>query len=147
MRLRARFVVFVDRFKRRVRQGIKSGLHGTAALIRKEARESIRIRKGVQKQPNRPPNAHTRAGLREINYHVEGNGAYVGPRKFRHSRSLNRPVPNVHEKGGIALARGRRGRPSFLKRFPERSFMYRAVKTLKSKGKLSSKFKFMLRSY
>lgn len=146
MRLRSRFIIFVDRFKRRVRQGIKSGLHQTAALIRKEARQSIRIRKKAS-LPGNPPNARHRAGLREINYHVEGNGAYVGPRKFRHSRSLNRPVPNVHEKGGIALARGRRGRPSYLKRFPERSFMYRAVKTLKSKGKLSSKFKFMLRSY
>jgi hypothetical protein len=146
MRLRARFVVFVDRFKRRVRQGIKSGLHQTAALIRLEARQSIRIRKKAS-LPGRPPHSRTRAGLREINYHVEGNGAYVGPRKFRSSNSLNRPVPNVHEKGGIALARGRRGRSAFLKRFPERSFMYRAVKTLKSKGKLSSKFKFMLRSY
>jgi hypothetical protein len=148
MRLRARFVIFVDRFKRRVRQGIKSGLHQTAALIRLEARQSIRIRKKAS-LPGTPPNSRTRAGLREINYHVNeaGTGAYIGPRKFRNSNSLNRPVPNVHERGGIALARGRRGRSAFLKRFPERSFMYRAVKTLKSKGKLSSKFKFMLRSY
>ncbi len=145
MRFRTRLVIFVDRFKRRVRQGIKTGLHETAALVRKEARQSIRIRKKAS-LPGNPPHSRTRAGLREINYHVEGNGAYVGPRKFRHSNSLNRPVPNVHEMGGLALARGRRGRAAFLKRYPERSFMYRAVKTLKSKGKLSSKFRFMLRS-
>jgi hypothetical protein len=105
----------------------------------------MRIRKRAS-PPGRPPSARTRAGLREINYHVEGLGAYVGPRKFRRSNSLNKPIPNVHEMGGVAIAKGRRGRRAFLKRFPERSFMYRAVKTLKSKGKLSSKFKFMLRS-
>lgn len=145
MRLGARFVIFVDRFNRSVRKGIKSGLHQTAALIRKEARESIRVRKSPS-LPGRPPHARTRAGLREINYHVEGErGAYVGPRKFRRKNRLNKPVPHVHEKGGIAIDRGRRGQAAFIKRFPERSFMYRAVKTLKSKGKLSSKFKFMLR--
>jgi hypothetical protein len=145
MRLSARFVIFIDRFKRKVRQGIKTGLHQTAALIRLEARQSLRIRK-TPSLPGNPPHSRTRAGLREINYHVTETGAYIGPRKFRNSNSLNRPVPNVHERGGIALAKGRRGRPAFLKRFPERSFMYRAVKSLRSKGKLSSKFRYMLRS-
>jgi len=146
MRLSSRVQIFVDRFRRRVKKGTDSGLRKTAALIRLEARQSIRISRRASK-PGRPPHSRTRAGLREINYHVEGNGAYVGPRKFRHSNSLNRPVPNVHEMGGIALFKGSRKRRSHLKRYPERSFMYRAVKTLKSKGKLSSKFRFMLRSY
>jgi hypothetical protein len=146
MRLRSRFIIFIDRFRRTVRKGIKTGLHQTAALIRKEARESIRISKKPS-LPGRPPHARTRAGLREINYHVEGErGAYVGPRKFRRRSRLNKPIPHVHEKGATVIDRGRPGRRAFVKRFPERSFMYRAVKTLKSKGKLSSKFKFMLRS-
>ena len=144
MRVGTRFVIFFDRFRRRINKGIKTGLHQTAALIRKEARESIRVSKNPSK-PGRPPHSRSRAGLREINYHVEGLGAYVGPRKFRRSNRLSKPVPHVHERGGTALEKGRRGRRAYVKRFPERSFMYRAVKTLKSKGKLSSKFKYMLR--
>lgn len=146
MRIGTRFTIFIDRFRRKVRDASKTSINRTAALIRLEARQSMRIRKRAS-PPGTPPSARTRGGLREINYHVSGNTAIIGPRRFRGSNSLNRPVPNVHEKGGIAIAKGRRGHASFVKRFPERSFMYRAVKTLKSKGKLSSKFKYMLRSF
>jgi hypothetical protein len=141
MRISTRFIIFVDRFKRNVRRGLNSGLHKTAALIRLEARQSLRIRKKPS-LPGNPPSAHTRAGLREINYSVVGLGAYIGPRKFRKRNRLNRPAPNVHEFGGIAIQSGTRGQKAFLKRYPERSFMYRAVKTLQRKGKLNSQFKY-----
>lgn len=146
MRIGTRFVIFIDRFRARVKRGIKSGIHQTCALIRLEARQSIRVSKS-KSPPGRPPHARTRGGLREINYHVEGETGIIGPRKFRQRNRLNRPVPNVHEKGGIAFERDKFGFRRILKRYPERSFMYRAVKTLKSKGKLNSKFRYMLRSY
>src|SRR5690606_6514458 len=146
MRIGSRFVVFVDRFRRSVKRSLKTGLHQTAALIRLEARQSMRIRKKPS-PPGRPPSARTRAGLREINYHVTGQSAYVGPRKFRHSNRLSKPVPAVHEKGGVVIDSGNRHQKTHVKRYPERSFMYRAVKTLQSKGKLNSKFKFILRSF
>lgn len=146
MRISTRFTIFVDSFRKRVKQGIKSGIYQTCALIRLEARQSIRVSKRAS-APGRPPHSRTRGGLREINFHVEGETGIIGPRKFRQRNRLNRPVPNVHEKGGIAFERGRRNRRTILKRYPERSFMYRAVKTLRNKGKLNSKFRYMLRSY
>lgn len=146
MRFRSRSIVFVDRLRRNIKRSIKTGLHQTLALIRLEARQSMRMRKSPA-PPGRPPSARTRAGLREINYHVTGQSGYVGPRKFRHSNRLNVPVPAVHEKGGVVISKGSRNRSAFVKRYPERSFMYRAVKTLQSKGKLNSKFKFILRSF
>lgn len=145
MRISTRFTVFVDSFRKRVKQGIKSGIHQTCALIRLEARQSIRI-SSRPSAPGRPPHSRTRGGLREINFHVEGDTGIIGPRKFRSRNRLNRPVPNVHELGGIAFEK-RRGSRRIIKRYPERSFMYRAVKTLRNKGKLNSKFRYMLRSY
>jgi hypothetical protein len=145
MRISTRFTILVDSFRKRVKQGIKSGIHQTCALIRLEARQSIRVSKRAS-APGRPPHSRTRGGLREINFHVEGDTGIIGPRKFRQRNRLNRPVPNVHEMGGIAFEQ-RRGSRRIIKRYPERSFMYRAVKTLKNKGKLNSKFRYMLRSY
>ena len=147
MRISTRFVIFVDRFKRRVKKGIKSGIHQTCALIRLEARQSIRISKRASK-PGSPPHSRTRAGLREINYHVDGDtSGMIGPRKFRKRSRMNRPVPNIQEKGGVAFETSKVGFRRIIKRYPERSFMYRAVKSLRNKGKLNSKFRYMLRSY
>jgi len=143
MRFGTRVTIFIDRFKRSVRRGTRTGLNRTAALIRKEARESLRIRKKAS-APGTPPSAHTRAGLREINYFVENDlRAYIGPRKFKRSSFTNRPVPNIHEKGGTVLDQVRR--KSVIKQFPERSFMWHAVKKLKAKGKLNSQFRYTVR--
>lgn len=142
--LRAKSVVFVDRLNRRIKQSNNRALYKTAALIRLEARQSMRIRQKAS-HPGQPPSAHTRGGLREINFHVTGNGAYIGPRKFPRSQFFNRPVPNIHERGGPAI-NYRRTR-IVLTRYPERSFMYRAVKTLARKGKLNSQFSYSLRSF
>lgn len=143
MRFRTRVTIFIDRFKRSVRKGTDTGLHRTAALIRKEARESLKIRKRAS-APGTPPSAHTRGGLREINYFVEnGLKAFIGPRKFRRRSRDSRPVPNIHEKGGTVISQVRR--KSVIKDFPERSFMWHAVKKLKAKGKLNSQFRYTIR--
>lgn len=143
MRFGTRFTIFVDAFRKRVRRGKNSGLHQTAALIRKEARESMRIRRKAS-LPGTPPSAHTRTGLKEINYFVENDSkAFIGPRIFRRKNRLSKPVPNVHEFGGPALER--RKTKTIVRVFHERSFMWAAVRSLKRKGKLNSKFRFMLR--
>lgn len=146
MKYSMRVQIFFDRMRRSVKKMKDYSLGQTLALIRKEARESMRMRRKASPRGT-PPSAHTRAGLREINFHVASeNAGYVGPRKFRRRNRLNKPVPAVHEFGGMVLASGNRGRPSHVRRYPERSFMWAAVKRLKGKGKLASKFKFSLRS-
>lgn len=143
MRFRTRVTIFFDRFRRSVRKGTNTALNRTAALIRKEARESLRIRRRAS-APGTPPSAHTRGGLREINYFVEnGLKAFIGPRKFRRRPNTSRPVPNIHEKGGTIIAQVHR--KSVIKTFPERSFMWYAVKRLKAKGKLNSQFRYSIR--
>lgn len=144
MKYSMRVQIFFDKMRRSVKKYKDFSLQQTLALIRKEARESIRIRKGSS-LPGNPPHAHTAAGLRAISFHATENSGYVGPVKFHRRNRLNKPVPHVHELGGVALE-SRRGRKTLLKRYPERSFMWRAVKSLKGKGKLASKFKFSLRA-
>ena len=103
----------------------------------------MRQRKGASKKGT-PPSVHQRAGLKEINFQVVGQQAIIGPRKFPRSNFFNRPVPNIHEKGGMAVSLRIRHRYTAL--YPERSFMYAAVKKLKSQGKIQSRFNVTLRS-
>lgn len=56
---------------------------------------------------------------------------------------MSKPVPNIHEKGGVVIER-RRLRSRVL-RFAERPYMWTAVKSLQSKGKLSSQFRYSIR--
>lgn len=92
-------------------------------------------------RPGSPPNARSRGGLREINFHIVRDTGIVGPRKFPASNYFNRPVPNIHETGGVALSRTRRG----YWRYPKRSFMVSAVNRLQSRRLLSRKFAYTLR--
>ena len=143
MRYSTRVVLFLNRFNRQYRVARDRGLYQVSALIRLEARQSMRMGRGPSKAP-RPPRAHTRTGLREINFHVNDGSSIIGPRKFPRSNFFNRPVPNIHEKGGTAIALTlRRRKPSH---YPERSFMWAAVQKLKQKGKIESRFNVTLRS-
>lgn len=137
MRFRTRTQLAFNRLIRRYKIGSVRGLYRVCALIRLESRQSLRIRRRPSR-PGSPPSAHTRAGLREINFHVRGSTGIVGPRKFRTSNFFNRPVPNIHEKGGIAIAAGFRRR--LVSRYPERSFMWAAVKRLQKRRKISREF-------
>ena len=144
MRFSTQSKIFIDRFRRTVNKNKSVALHRTLALIRLEARQSMRIRRRAS-MPGQPPSARSRGGLREINFHVDGDSGYVGPRLFRYTQRFNRPAPNVQEVGGVVIERANRRNRARIKRYPERSFMYRAVKSLRAKGKLNSKFKYMLR--
>lgn len=137
--------IFIDRFRRRVKKMNNYALPRTLALIRKESREKMRPagKNGRRSRPNEPPRARSPRGLRVISYYYTETSGYVGPHKFRRSNQYNRPQPNIHEKGGSAV-RFTRKRVIFY-RFPERSFMYSAVKRLRDKGKLNSQFHYALR--
>lgn len=141
MKFHVRTQLAFQRLQRRYKIGKDRGLYQVSALIRKEARESMRKRRGASKK-HHPPTAHVRNGLKEINFHVQGSSSIIGPRKFRNSNFFNRPVPNIHEKGGTAVASSFRQR--YLARYPERSFMWRAVTKLKRKGKISNRFRVTL---
>ena len=138
MRYTTRFYNYTSRIARRHRIANDKGLYGVASLIRRESRESIRFRPGASR-PLSPPHAHIRrGGLKEINFHVERNRAIIGPRKFKNSRFFNRPVPNIHEKGGVAVGNSLRRR--VVARYPERSFMWSATQRLHRKGKIMRRY-------
>ena len=143
MRYSTRVILSFNRLQRRYRVAADKGLYQVSALIRLEARQSMRKRAGPA-QPGKPPHAHSLAGLREINFDVRGNSAIIGPRKFPRSNFFNRPVPNIHEKGGVAISLTLRRRAVRL--YPERSFMWTAVKRLRSNGKIQKRFNVALRS-
>lgn len=136
MRFTARVRVFTNVFKRKYNIARDASLTQTCSFIRKATRSSLRVRKGASR-PGSPPHAHTRAGLREINYDVKGNEGIIGPRRFSGSNFFNRPVPNIHEIGGVAIRR----RAFAMHRYPERSFMYSTTKRLAKTGRISSRFR------
>ena len=156
MKYRVRLQLFFNRLKRRYRVGRDRGLFAVSGLIRTTARQSMRIRgksrRAVRGRFRRtgstgspagtPPYAYIRTGIREINFDVQGSHSIIGPRKFRNSKFFDRPVTNIHEKGGIAVAAGARRR--YTARYPERSYMWSAVKSLQSQGKIQSRFNITL---
>jgi len=145
LRYSTRVTLFINRFNRQYRVARDRGLYQVSALIRLEARESMRRGKGPSKKGT-PPRAHRRAGLKEINFHVYEGSSIIGPRKFPRSNMFNRTVPNIHEKGGMAIPISFRRRKEKNRLYPERSFMWNAVKKLKQKGKIQSRFNVTLRS-
>ena len=140
MQYTTRVQFYGAKFKQQYRVARKKGLYETCGLIRTEARQKMRVSPNPS-PPGTPPNARTRGGLREINFHVVRDTGIIGPRKFATSNFFNRPVPNIHEVGGVAISRTRRG--YWL--YPERSFMFSAVRRLQSRGLLSQKFAYTLR--
>lgn len=141
MWLKSRVTIYSSKFKSRTTRASKYSLGQTSALIAKEAREKIRVRPGSSRAGT-PPNAHTRGGLRVINYDVQGKQSVIGPRIFRHTERYNRTIPNLHERGGVGFSSVSRQR----KRFPERSFMYSATKRLNRAGKINRRFSVSFRS-
>src|SRR6056297_3817019 len=113
MRYSTRLILSFNRLRRRYNVAKDKGLYRVSALIRLEARQSMRYRKTNKPSPRgTPPHAHVRNGLKEINFDVQGNTSMIGPRKFARSNFFHRPVPNIHEKGGTAISmsiRTRRG--------------------------------------
>lgn len=140
MRYRVKSRLNFAYFKRQFRASKRKGVAKTAGLIRKEAREKIRVRAGASR-PGTPIHAHTRGGMREINYDANEHDAIIGPRKFKTSNLFDKPATEIEEKGGVAFPRRRRG----ISRYPERSYMWSAVKRLQRRNKLTTTFAYTLK--
>lgn len=112
----------------------RSGLYKIAGLIRTASIRSLRVSNQTS-LPGNPPFAKTRGGLRLIKFDVYSNGAIIGPIKFYRRDSLNKPVPHVHEFGG--LFRSNYG----FKRYPVRSYMNYTLKKLHSRRLIGKEFR------
>ena len=128
-------LLYVQKLNTRVRVAKNRALYQVAGLTRTSAKRSMRLRIGPS-SPLTPPHAHTRAGLRAIEFVVDeaASAAIIGPRKFVGSNFFNEPVTYIHEFGGTFLAR--RG----YWRYPERSYMYFTLKRLVASGKIPQEF-------
>lgn len=140
MRYRVKSRLNLAYFKRQYKSAKRKGVAATCGLIRKEAREKIRVRPGASR-PGTPIHAHTRSGMREINYDAKENEGIIGPRKFKAINFFDKPATEIQEKGTIAFHR----RSRKMYRYPERSYMWSAVKRLQRRGKLPTTFAFTLR--
>lgn len=122
-------------FTTRVRVAKSRALYQVAGLVRTSAKRSMRLRRGAS-TPTFPPHAHTRAGLRAIEFVVDeaAGAAIVGPIKFSGSNFFNEPVTYIHEFGGTFLSR------KGYWRYPERSYMYYTLKKLVASGKIPQEF-------
>lgn len=127
-------VFYLQKFNYTKEKAKRSGLHRVAGLIRTSAIRSLRVSNRTS-LPGNPPFAKTRGGLRIIQFQVYSNGAIIGPVKFSKRNSLNKPIPHVHEFGG--LFRSRTG----FKQYPVRSFMYHTLKRLQSRKQIGSQFR------
>lgn len=135
--MRARVILNL-RFRavqKKIKDGKNRGLYRVAGLIRTSAKRSMRLRPGPSRAGS-PPHAHTRAGLRQIMFHVDQNqsAALVGPVKFSRYNSLSEPVPHVQEFGGTFLSVRK------PKTYPERSYMGHTLKKLHREGKIPRQF-------
>lgn len=124
----SRTSLFFERFRVRKNRAKRDSIYSVSGLIARSARQSLRIRKG----PSRAgaiPHAHTRGGLRIIQFAVDGNSSIIGPIRFPRSRQYNQPIPSIHEFGKTVyeLFRDR------SKTFPQRPYMGPTIKRLGNK--------------
>lgn len=130
-----KILFYAQKLNRQIRVARNRALYRTAGLVRTSTKRSMRLRKGVG-VPGHPPHAHTRAGLRAIEFVVDefAGAAMIGPVKFPGSNYFNEPVTYIHEFGGIFVAR--RG----YWRYPERSYMNYTLKKLVMSGRIPKEF-------
>lgn len=140
LKFKVLFQNFFSHFRTKLKRGKRSGLYRTAAFLRTACKRSLR-RKNGPSNPNFPPHHHavsSSGGLRAIEFRVfeDANMAIVGPIKFAGGNRLNKPVPAVHEFGGIFAARQR------FYHYERRSFMRYTLDKMLLAGKLSKEFKY-----
>jgi len=130
-----RTIFYFQKLNTQVRVARSRGLYRVAGLIRTASKRSMRLRLGASR-PGTPPHAHTRAGLRVIEFVVDeaAGAAIVGPVKFPGSNYFNEPVTFVHEFGGIFISRRN------YSTYPERSYMYHTLQRLQSAGLIPRQF-------
>jgi hypothetical protein len=129
LKAKARTITFFKQLSVRVKRGKRDALYSVCGLIRRDAIDRLKIRPGPSRPPA-SPHAHSKAGLRVIDFHVSGNTGIVGPRKFPNSNRYNKPVPAIHEFGGQVMSL----RGAFrLVLYPKRPYMSKTVEKLKTK--------------
>ena len=135
----AHFINYFQKLTHHVRVAKNRALYRTAGYISTAAKRSMRLRVGSSR-PGTPPHAHTRQGLRVIQFIVDesAGAALIGPIKFPNSRFFNEPVTYIQEFGGVFISR--RGYWTY----PERSYMYYTLKKLAASGKLSNEFSYSM---
>lgn len=126
---------YIQKLNRRVKVAKNRALYRAAGLLRTATKRSMRLRPGPSRA-GRPPHAHTRTGLRVIEFVVDdaANAAMVGPIKFAGSRFFDEPVPHIQEFGGVFVSR------KSYHRYPERSYMHYTLKKLVNSGALPKSF-------
>lgn len=126
LKMSARTVTFFKQLKVRVNRAKRDALYSVCGLIRRDAINRLKVRSGPAR-PSASPHAHTRGGLRLIDFHVSGNTGIIGPRKFPSSNQYNKPLPAIHEFGGQVFSVGKVFRTYS---FPKRPYMSKTVEKL-----------------
>lgn len=134
-KLRARTTFFLSRLRARKERAKRGAIYSTAGYIATSAKRRLRIRSGRSRR-GAAPHAHTRGGLRMIQFAVDGNSAIIGPVKFPRSNKFNEPVPSVHEFAKTVISL----RTLRVYKFPERPYMGPTVKSLARRGFLNRRF-------
>lgn len=129
MKYSAKTIWYFQKLNQRVKVGKSRAIFRVAAYIRTSAKRSMRLRSGPSQAPA-PPHAHTKAGLRAIEFAVDPSleSAIVGPVKFPGSNFFDSPVPHIHEFGGSYLAR------TGIYQYPQRPYMSTTLKRLHASG-------------
>ena len=130
---------YTQKLSQRVRIAKDAALYRAAGFIRTAAKRSMRVRRGASR-PGTPPHAHTRTGLRQIQFIVDqqAGAALIGPIKFSGSNFFDQPVPYIQEFGGIFRSRKR------SVTYPERSYMKYTLNRLVASGQLSRDFNYSM---
>ena len=138
LKLSARTVTFFKQLSAKLKRSKREAIYRVCGLIRRDAINKLKVRPGSSTPPA-APHAHTKAGLRVIDFHVDGNTGLVGPRKFPTSNKESQPVPSIHEFGlQVFTVRG----PFKLIAYPKRPYMSKTVERLK--GKIPREFSIQL---
>jgi hypothetical protein len=134
MKYNAKFLFYFSKLSKKVKIGTNRALYRVAGLVRTTERRTIRVRPNASR-PGTPPHAHTSGGLRVIEFHVSGNRAIIGPKRFAGSSWWNQPVTHIHEFGGQFVSR-----KGNLAKYPQRSYAGETLNRLQKQGKIPKQF-------
>lgn len=126
---------YFQKLQTRIKIARDRALYRVSGYVKTATKRSMRTRVGAS-EPGRPPHAHTRTGLRMIEFRVDtlAGASIIGPVKFAGSNFFNEPVTYVQEFGGTFISR--RG----FSQYPKRSYMKYTLDKLVSSGKLPRQF-------
>lgn len=131
----ARTTLYLSRLRVRKERAKRGAIYSTAGYIATSAKRRLRIRSGASRRGS-APHAHTRGGLRLIQFAVDGNTAIIGPVKFPRSNQFNEPIPSIHEFGKTVVSL----RKFKVYQFSERPYMGPTLQSLAKRGILNRRF-------